>query len=357
MNGFPALILPPGALRLVLAGLVVWSHFASLAGSPLYTPLEGVAVCGFFFLSGYWVASLWERKYARCAAPVRTFYISRAIRIYPQATIATLVMFALVGATWDHLAWNLLLIGVQFSNVINPPAWSLALELQFYVLAPLLFVVLRNRFVLAAVLCLGMIFFVRFSLGLTGSYIHHFLVPFALGVAYSYGPRHELAVKLAPFSLIAVLVFAVATNFEVVKPLIPFDYTSNDVRRLTVMFFHLISLPFVAASLSIHSSPLDRAAGDLAYPVYLLHWPMFVLAKLLTSVAIVPLALALTAVSSLAVFRFVDRPLEAWRHAFVDKRAGLGNRRDSGVEALSRQTSTIAAESAAVAHARADSGR
>ena len=351
MNGFPALILPPGAMRLLLAGLVVWSHFASLAGSPLYTPLEGVAVCGFFFLSGYWVANLWERKYVRCRAPVLTFYCSRALRIYPQATIATLVMFALVGATWQNFCWNLLLIGVQFGQAIDPPNWSLAVELQFYFLAPLLFVVLRNRFVLAAVLFVGMIFFVRFSLGLTGTYIHHFIVPFALGIAYSYAPRHQLAVKLAPFSLLAVLIFAVATNFEAVKPFIPFDYQSNDVRRLTVMFFHLISLPFVAASLSITSSPVDRALGDLAYPVYLLHWPMFVLAKLVTAVAIVPLALLLTTVLSLAVFRFVDRPLEAWRHAFVARRAGLAKEAGPDVPG-SRDVSPVAPDSASSGVAR-----
>jgi peptidoglycan/LPS O-acetylase OafA/YrhL len=129
-----------------------------------------------------------------------------------------------------------------------------------------------------------------------------------------------LAVKLAPYSLLAILVFAVATNLEMVRPLIPLDYHSDEVRRLTAMFFHLISVPFVAASLSIRSGPVDRGLGDLAYPVYLLHWPMFVLAGLMVSATVVPLAIVLTAVSSLAMFWFVDRPLEAWRHQFVARR-------------------------------------
>jgi peptidoglycan/LPS O-acetylase OafA/YrhL len=60
--------------------------------------------------------------------------------------------------------------------------------------------------------------------------------------------------------------------------------------------------------------------GDLAYPVYLLHWPMFALATMMTPVAVVPLALLLTVILSFAVFWFVDRPLEARRHQFVARR-------------------------------------
>jgi hypothetical protein len=115
-------------------------------------------------------------------------------------------------------------------------------------LAPLLFIVLRNWIVAIAILALGMLFFIRFSLGLTGSYVYHFIVPFALGIIYSYAPRHDLAVRLAPYSLLVILVFGMATNLEIARPLIPLDYSSNDVRRLTVMFFHIISLPFIAAS-------------------------------------------------------------------------------------------------------------
>lgn len=320
MNFLTIPILPPGAMRLVLAGLVVWSHYAWLAGSSLYNVLEGVAVLGFFFLSGYWVANLWKTKYSRCRAPVLTFCASRMLRIYPQATLATLLMFVLVGGGWQQLGWNLLLVGVQFGEAIDPPVWSLAVEVQFYLLAPLLSVVLRSRIAAAAILIAGIVFFVRFSLGLTGSYLQHFIVPFALGVIYSRWPRHALAVKLAPWSLLAVLVFAIATNLEIVRSLIPLDNHSTEVRRLTSMIYHVLSLPLVAASLSTRSSVLDRGLGDLAYPVYLLHWPMFVLAGLMTPVATVPIALLLTLASSLVIFWLVDRPLEAWRHEFVRRR-------------------------------------
>jgi peptidoglycan/LPS O-acetylase OafA/YrhL len=317
---FPALILPPGALRFALAVVVVWAHYAFLTGSPRYNPLDPVAVCGFFFLSGYWIAVLWDKNYSRCRAPLFTFYASRSMRLYPQAIFATLLMFVLVGASWQHLAWNLLLFGVQFGEAIDPPAWTLAIELQFYALAPLLFVVLHNRIAAAAILFAGMVFFVRYSLGLTGTYLHHFIVPFALGVIYSYSPRHALAVKLAPWSLLAILVFAVAAYLEIGRTLIPQFYESDTVRRLTVMFFHFVSLPFVAASLSIRSGPVDRGLGDVVYPIYLLHWPLFLVAGLMVSVGVVPLALFLTAVLSFAIFWFVDRPLEAWRHEFVARR-------------------------------------
>jgi hypothetical protein len=64
-----SVILPPGALRLALACIVVISHYAYLSGASLYAPIDGPAVVGFFFFSGYWVAQLWHTKYSRRSLP------------------------------------------------------------------------------------------------------------------------------------------------------------------------------------------------------------------------------------------------------------------------------------------------
>jgi len=63
------IVLPPGALRLVLALVVVCSHYGWLR-----TPLDGASVAGFFLLSGYWVTKLWDKRYSRLAHPVAVFY-------------------------------------------------------------------------------------------------------------------------------------------------------------------------------------------------------------------------------------------------------------------------------------------
>jgi peptidoglycan/LPS O-acetylase OafA/YrhL len=92
------MVLSPGALRLALAAMVVAAHYLPALGVPVSFLFDAVPVYGFFFLSGYWVARLWDEKYSRCRQPLLTFYFSRAWRIYPLATASTLLMLWMVGS-------------------------------------------------------------------------------------------------------------------------------------------------------------------------------------------------------------------------------------------------------------------
>jgi peptidoglycan/LPS O-acetylase OafA/YrhL len=72
-------------------------------------------------------------------------------------------------------------------------------------------------------------------------------------------------------------------------------------------------MPYIAASLGKRSGRFDKVAGDLAYPLYLLHWPMFIAAARIAPGHIVPVAVVMTIAATLALSFAVDRPLEAWR--------------------------------------------
>ncbi len=128
-------VLTPGAMRLLLASLVLAIHYLGWLRLPAPGPFDGIAVVGFFFLSGYWIARLWAEKYSRLPRPLLTFYISRALRIYPLATLATLAMVAVPHAH-PHGMWrvltNLALFGISLDggNAINPPVWSLGTEVD-----------------------------------------------------------------------------------------------------------------------------------------------------------------------------------------------------------------------------------
>jgi peptidoglycan/LPS O-acetylase OafA/YrhL len=53
-------VLAPGAMRLLLASLVVTTHYLDWLriGIPWGVPIDGVAVSGFFFVSGFWIATV-----------------------------------------------------------------------------------------------------------------------------------------------------------------------------------------------------------------------------------------------------------------------------------------------------------
>lgn len=91
-----------GALRLIFAYAVIFSHAPEmLDGNRLREPLTalgshltlgGVAVDGFFIISGYLVASSYLS-----GRSLATFLINRVLRIYPAFIIASLVCIFLVG--------------------------------------------------------------------------------------------------------------------------------------------------------------------------------------------------------------------------------------------------------------------
>lgn len=326
------LIPPPGALRLILACLVVISHYAFLSGHPLHVGIDGPAVIGFFFFSGYWITRLWRDKYSRCQSPLLTFYLSRGWRIYPLAILGTLAMAAVAPTDIATLLWNLALFGLQFGFALNPPAWSLATELQFYAVAPLLILLLTNRAAFALMSVAGLLTWTAFALGWIGTWFPTFMLPFVLGVYYAHNPNGKLMLRLAPWSLSVFVVFGVLPN------ILALPVALDAVSRFVVMVLSLFSLPFIAASLTQKSGGIDRELGNLAYPVYLFHWPVFVgIAKFVPDYRIAAVA---TLAISVAVLWLVDRPLERWRQHWVARRSTGATASAAAEPADSRSTSS-----------------
>lgn len=141
-----------GAIRFILAYMVLLSHL----GITFFQLNLGVsAVVIFYLLSGNVVAHLWARWHAQPNG-LKLFYVDRAWRILPQYFLALLCAIALwiygvdspfISAkpdTWDWL-FNIAVIPLNFFMltgrehfILVPPAWSLAAELQFYLIAPLI---------------------------------------------------------------------------------------------------------------------------------------------------------------------------------------------------------------------------
>ena len=328
-------MVPPGAFRLFLASLVVMTHFTRIE-------LGATAVYLFFVLSGFWVYRMFVSKYERSSRPATLFIMSRFLRILPLFLLFNSLALALHLALQDQVFFeqflsdiipNTLIIGYA-SLPLAPlaPAWSLDIELQFYIVFPLLFSLLDrlDRYAVPVLVCV---------LGLGGLYISFFvssygvsetIIPyigfFLLGVfaaRNSWKPSSGLIYGSAAILALGVLVLIGVPSL---RGYVLHSHTNVEfVWNSTVTFaVALIAAPIALSSVYAKSTPRDRLIGDLSYVVYCSHWLMVVVAtRFLNELGkvekelIVMAMVALTYLASLFVLIYFDRPIGRWREAWV----------------------------------------
>lgn len=334
-----------GSFRLGLALVVVCFHLGLLADSPV--PGIGLAaVQVFFIVSGFYMAMVLTSTYRD--APVRVFYASRLLRLLPvflaTAALALWVQAEALGALAGILpaqsiaamvVANVTMLGTDLATAlclpttyggcvpppglpIVPPAWSIGPEVAFYLAAPFLVRSLRGA---AGVTVAGAIY-----LHLTGSIVYPVTgLPFAATT----GPEQ---LRYAFFGASIVFFGLGAAGFHLARGATP-------IRLLPALLVVGLVLPIptmvpgpVALALAVLVPWLfsrtrrwraDRFVGDLSYPVYLVHAPVFVIAMpwaaertglsglLPMPVWIVGIVLAAALVLDLAL----QRPIDRFRHS------------------------------------------
>jgi len=236
-----------------------------------------------------------------------------------------------------------LLLGIP-GYEINPPAWSLIIEVQFYLIAPLLLPLLKRPGWAALAAIVTLAGWLLFALAIDSgprSTLLHFLFPFVLGGVWANWPLNNLAARLAPYSFGVLFFFGVPVNVAAfylgISP--PDALVRSQEMIVAILFF-----PAVAASLATISDKADRTISDYAYPLYLLHWPawLFVSWFLPNPFATLVPAMLLTAGMSLLAVRYIDQPLERHRKRWVrdrelsaDKDAGIDDRKVIPIDAVS----------------------
>jgi len=167
-------------LRGLMTLFVIVSHYYGEVPSGLgYACVGWTAVLVFFVLSGYLVGRLIIEK-MDAGNFLSVFYLRRVCRTFPTYFAATLVILALLwligGAKWlDHDAkfpvWSYLVFAQNYFMVHlgSPgahwlsPTWTLALEEQFYLVAPFLLLLTPRRAWLPVMIAISLA-----SLGLRG---------------------------------------------------------------------------------------------------------------------------------------------------------------------------------------------
>ena len=333
----------PGIFRLALATVVVINHS---------TPLRlGTWAVGLFFcLSGFWIAEMWGRKYSRLDRPYVEFIVSRWWRLAPVLLVSTTLATICIRCRWmtgttlpmHRAVWWATQLTIAASGSFGrvlPPAWSLDVEMQFYLVAPLL-VVVASRLPMVAVggiVALSLCWCGReTALGHAGEaprldlWIGVFLMGIATSV-FNWRPSRTWALGSAAATS-ALLLTAIALpqtrQWLVYKGSSHRPIAGWAEGTLTVASI-VLAVPFAMATTRNPTSVWDRFFSDLSYPLYLAHWmprqwfydrlaghPRPATAAILLAMNIV-IAFAIAVV----ILVLVDRPVQGLRPRWIRSHA------------------------------------
>jgi peptidoglycan/LPS O-acetylase OafA/YrhL len=265
-----------------------------------------VGVDVFFVISGFLITRLVMAEQSRGAFTLSAFWARRMRRLFPA--LAVVLAFTLAAASrwflpqdFQEYGESLAAQGTLTSNVffwmkagyfdstadVKPllHTWSLAIEEQFYLFFPLLFVFGRNAIRRTLIAVLAAVFIVSFSLSVAGSYRHpsatFYLLPtraweLALGALLCFLPAPDgawaQARRLAPWAGLAAIVCALilyssATRFPGAAALLPCGGTA------LLVWGTSRGSGLVGRALS--ARPLVFI-GLISYSLYLWHWPLLV---------------------------------------------------------------------------------
>jgi peptidoglycan/LPS O-acetylase OafA/YrhL len=306
-------IASPGLFRLGLAALVAIGHLSRIGTGR-------VAVALFFILSGYWISNLWNRTGGFQHMP--KFLANRFFRIYPLYLIVVLICLMLFPI---HITPStFLLLGVASTE--GPRAigveWSLDIEIEFYVLFPILYWVMSRTErswvpIVAALTAFG--WNVHAAYGIAN--VFQFLPMFATGMWLYREPR-RFSVGMAFASLAAfVAFFFVCADISALRPQVILEGRARLINDdILGMGWAVLLIPYVGASLKKRSSNLDRMLGDSAYPLYLIHYPVFRLVEGILAPSLLTKAFSAIAagIACACLYFFVDRPMESMRREALD---------------------------------------
>ena len=354
-----------GTIRVLLAFAVIFSH----TGSHVLVGGEAALQC-FYLISGFLISYILQNTAAY--GNLRNFYINRFLRIYPMywAVALLTVMFYLLAFALgiDHklqtllslplsaqvtlMTTNIVLFGQDvimflglrenglaffldyhasspqlWTFLLVPQAWSLSVELTFYLCAPF---ILKNRSLLYTCLALSLIargaamvsgfgladpwsyrfFPFELSLFLFGALAHQILLPRVERLCDAV-PRLETIAVVALLVMIVALPMAAGDGYL--------------LKKCFLLLAFALALPFLFLFQKRYS--WDRTIGELSYPVYICHWFMILILKygLKTVHLELPVApfsslsvIAMSLIFSVGLNAYVAAPVDRLRKAVRD---------------------------------------
>ena len=336
-----------GSLRLFLALSVALGHF----GMPLGFPTSDIAVQSFFVISGFYMALVLNEKYG--PGSYWLFISNRLLRLWPTYAVVLVLSFALAGnwrpiASLDlpdlayFIASQILIVGQEtyfflfirdgaFAFTLHPSgmpgllytyapipqAWTLGLEIYFYLLAP--FVVRRGPAVVAAIIAASLMLRIAllWAFGFSGEPWTYRFFPSEIALFmtgslgyYAYASRNDEQRKQINLLqwIAAILLFACLA-------LSKWDGVSR-LASLSLLGAAIVGVPRLFEL--TRSIAWDRYLGELSYPLYVCHF-LFGLILLPESVSGAYLALFMSLTASILLYHLVEQPIDRWRQNRFEK--------------------------------------
>ena len=336
-----------GSLRLFLALSVAFGHF----GIPLGFPTSDIAVQSFFAISGFYMAMVLNEKYG--PGSYWLFISNRVLRLWPTYALVLVFSFVIADnwrpvATLDLpcLAWfvasQILIVGQEayfflfikdgsFAFTLHPAgmsgllytmapipqAWTLGLEFYFYLLAP--FVVRRGPLVIASLIAASLVLRVTLisALGLSGEpwTYRFFPTEIALFLTGALGYRAYAASDYEQRRNVYLMLTIAAGALFAALAVSKWDGVSR-LASLSLLVAVIVGVPrlFVLTK----NIAWDRYLGELSYPLYICHF-LFGWILQPESTAVSYVALLLSLVTSVLLYRFLERPIDRWRQNRFEK--------------------------------------
>lgn len=317
-----------GTYRLLLAICVLLSHL----GIVIKGHDSGVsAVVSFFLLSGFVMTALIRQKYS-ATNRIGAFYLDRAMRLFPQFLLYMALTAALIAIAHPNSPFltdltpvkeilNFLMLPLVFfmqigNAVLIPQAWSLGLELTFYIAIPFLLIYRLERVAFAGSVAIFLLAYFRI---INTDVFGYRLLPGTLFIFLcgSFLYRLKSAKRIA--ALVATYTAAAALFIAVRKT--PFLQVPDN---FDVLVGFLIGLPAIALLSRMKLGALDEMLGNVSYGVFLNHflliWLFQVIGISMSSTRNVAILIACSFALGWASYMFVERPILKYRRRL---RSGL----------------------------------
>jgi len=316
-------------LRIVAALAVMWFHFTNgNAGflEPGILKLSGaygyLGVEVFFVISGFIIPySMW-RSHFRLKNHWLTFFKKRIARLYPAyfLTIILIIFLWYLSAlvpgfrgeapqillkdVISHLFFLNSLLGREW---FNPVFWTLAIELQYYLVIVLIYAAISSpklliRFIAYCLLCLAALLF-----GNNAATFFHWSLFYCMGIlAFQ---RFVLKIGLAEYFFILLLIFAL-TGLKL-------GWLVAIVGAVTAVIITFAKIPKIS---------FITYLASISYSLYLIHSPIggrVINLSLRLGDDLFVKILALATASGISIlmatimYQFVEKPTQKWSKEFL----------------------------------------